>query len=315
MTSMTDPITIAFCISNTFAQHAAVVIASVLASNPGECLAFHILSGDLSDANRALLSSMASERCSLAFHPVDRSAFDNYPTALEYFSQEIYYRYLIPELIPEKRVLYSDVDVLFYQPLRPLWEMDLQGALLGAVREFNEYRPEGSQKAIGWKNYKRIIGLQEDDVYLYSGLLLMDCDALRQNQFTAQCFEETEICVRTLDKEAFGAPDQVVINRRFVGKIAELSPAWCVTDKMKTVWKGRVGIRHFAGQYEKPWCNVAWNTSWPAYLKYLLRTPYRRNAWEFVMRHLAAIVYSSHVKKGVRRGFLFGLRIWKKSVD
>ena len=309
-----DSIHVAFCISDSFAQHTAVVIASALASNPGEHLVFHILSGDLSEVNKALLTEMASEACSVRFYSVDRTHFDHYPTSLEYFSQEIYYRFLIPELIKETRVIYSDVDVLVYQSLRQLHEMDLQGNALAAVREYNEYWGAETSNACGWRNYKQKIGMDPKNVYFYSGLLVMDCDALRSDNFTQRCFEDTEVCIKTLDADTFGASDQVVINRLYDGKITELSPAWCVTDVMKRVYKGETAIRHFAGQYEKPWCNVAWNTSWFAYLKYLLKTPYRREAIGFVLGHLWGIIYSSHVKKGVRRNFLFGLRLSKRSV-
>ena len=62
-----DSIHVAFCISDSFAQHTAVVIASALASNPGEHLVFHILSGDLSEVNKALLLKMTSEVCLIYF--------------------------------------------------------------------------------------------------------------------------------------------------------------------------------------------------------------------------------------------------------
>ena len=310
-----DSIHVAFCISDSFAQHTAVVIASALASNPGEHLVFHILSGDLSDVNKALLTEMTSEACSVRFYSVDRTHFDHYPISFEYFSQEIYYRFLIPELIHEKRVIYSDVDVLIYRPLRTLWEMDLQGNAIAAVKEYNEYHGLETRKGQVWSSYKQKIGMNPERIYFYSGLLVMDCDVLRSGNFTQRCFEDTETCIRTLDRDAFGAPDQVVINRLYEGKITELSPAWCVTDKMKEVYKGEVAIRHFAGQFEKPWCNIAWNTSWFAYLKYLLKTPYRREAIGFILGHLWGIVYSSHVKNGVRRYFLFGQRVWKKKVS
>ena len=142
----------------------------------------------------------------------------------------------------------------------------------------------------------------------------MACDTLRSENFTQRCFEDAEVCIKTLDEDTFGAFDQVVINRLYEGKIMELTPAWCVTDVMKRVYKGETAIRHFAGQYEKPWCNVAWNTSWFADLKCLLKTPYRREAVGFVLGHLWGIIYSSHVKKGARRYFLLGLRVWKKKV-
>ena len=38
-----EPISISFCISDNYAQHMAVVIASIIANNPGEPFVFHVL--------------------------------------------------------------------------------------------------------------------------------------------------------------------------------------------------------------------------------------------------------------------------------
>ena len=44
-----------------------------------------------------------------------------------------YFRYAIPEIVEEERILYLDCDMIFTQDLSPLFEVDLQGYGLGAV--------------------------------------------------------------------------------------------------------------------------------------------------------------------------------------
>ncbi len=308
--AQTSPIVMAFCISDSYAQHAAVVMASALASNPDEAFAFHIFSGDLSAESQALLKTMeASGRLTIAFHVVDRTLFDAYPIVVEYFSQEIFYRYVIPRYVDAPRAIYSDVDVLICGSLRELWETPLTASHpIAAVREVCD----GPRSTDGWLRYKRGIGLDEDTSFFYSGLLVMDCDQLRKEQAEAALFEDTTWCATHLDAAHFSASDQVVINRVFRNRILDLSVAYCVTDAYKKYWKGETIIRHYAGYYEKPWCNIAWNWYWGPYWLTLLRTPYRKKAWGFLWRHLWALVFSSHVKNGYRRYFLFGLRIYKK---
>lgn len=302
-----DRIVLAFCISDSFAQHTAVAVASVLESNPTECFDFHVLSGDLSEGNRANLQAMTGARARFFFHAVDRTRFDAYPVIVEYFSQEIFYRYLLPELIPG-RVIYSDVDVCVRGNLRPLWETPLtEKRPLAAVREFCD---RGHSPT--WRDYRRRIGFPEDAPYFYSGLLLLDCDRLRREDATHRLFEDTAQCAKRLDAGDFAASDQVVINRVFAGRIIELSDAYCVTGAIGKNRKEPCIIRHYAGYYEKPWCNVAWNWTWGTYWRLLRKTPYKAQAWGFLWRHLRSVIWSTHTKNGCRRTFFLGMRVHKR---
>lgn len=304
----TTPITLAFCISDSYAQHAAVVMASARASNPHEHLAFHIFSGNLSEDSQARLSAMAEAgRLDVVFHRIDRTLFEAFPTHLEYITQEAYFRYAIPTLM-SGRVIYSDVDVLVCGPLRPLWETRLTDTHpVAAVREICD--EAGSDN---WSRYKAALGLPPGIPYFYSGLLVMDCDRLRQEKIPEALFADTALCAKTLDPETFSASDQVVINRVLAGRITALSPAYCVTGAHLRRWRRQTVIRHYAGYYEKPWCNIAWNWQWLPYWRHLRNTPYRNRALGFLLRHLLGVVWSTHIRKGWRRSFLFGIRIRKR---
>lgn len=305
----TDPIVIAFCISDSYSQHTSVVMTSALHSNPDECFEFHILASNLSGENRTKLAASASERCRVVFHEIDRKAFDAYPIHDTLFSLEIYYRFIIHQVVQRPRVIYSDVDVVVMGPLRPLWETDLQGHPLGAVKEINELIREPR-----WADYKAEIGFDAAYPYFYSGLLLMDCEALRRMKADELLFADTAWCATNFSPDLFAASDQVVINRVFAGKILPLSPAYCVTGPYmkKEYHDGETVIRHYAGAYEKPWCYKAWTLGWLPYYRALKASPYREKARPFFWKHIFANIWTKIDKKGIRKTMLFGIRIRKE---
>lgn len=56
--------------------------------------------------------------------------------SISYLSKMAYGRILIPDLIPEDRVLYLDADIIVDSNLDELFDYDLQGFPLGAVQEY-----------------------------------------------------------------------------------------------------------------------------------------------------------------------------------
>lgn len=305
-----DAIAIAFCISDSYSQHTSVVMTSALHSNPDEHFEFHILSSGLSEDNRTKLAATACDRAEVIFHEIDRSAFSAYPIHDTLFSLEIYYRYIIHTVVNRARVIYSDVDVIIQGPLRPLWETDLQGNPLGAVKEINELLQEPR-----WAVYKQRIGFDATYPYFYSGLLLIDCDAMRRMKADELLFADTARCAAEFPPDLFAASDQVVINRVFAGKILPLSPAYCVTElyKKKYYYGGEIVIRHYAGAYEKPWCYKAWTLDWIPYYRALKASPYKQAAPAFLRKHLLANIWTKIDKKGIRKTTLFGIRIRKET--
>ncbi len=308
-----DPIVFAFCISDSYAQHSAVVIASILESNPDETFVFHILASHLEEVTKLKLASMeACGRMQVHFHTVDAKIFERFPAPLAYISREAYYRYLIPELIDAPRVIYSDVDVLVWGPVRELWEAPLTDEMpMAAVRDSSDFWPINPE---AWQTYRKAIQMPEGAPCFASGLLVMDCERLRAEKAAEKLLNDTAWCIENLPPEVFTAADQVVINRVFARRLYELPLSYCVIDNVKKHWKGPILIRHYAGYYEKPWCNVAWNWEWIPYWKILRKTPYRSRALGFLLRHLWGVVWSVHVKNGTKRAFLFGLRIYKKKL-
>ena len=291
------PVSISFSVSDNYSQHLAVVLASVLVNNPSSRFVFHILHRNITEANQARIRELERMygNCEVRFHLIDASQFEKFPIPpeLEHVTQETYYRYILPDVLAdESRTIYSDVDVLCVGDLRPLWDMDLKGKPIAAILD-----DETGDKRL-------LLGLGIGDYYC-AGLLLMDLDAMRRNDSTRRLFEATNVYAARLSW-----PDQDVINIVFDGNILRLPDIWNCTASYNPF---RRDIRqwHFQGFTQKPWCNIWKNTTWLAYLKYLLKSPYCGNAIHFILGHIKGLFYFKYTKKQVTRHLVCGVLVWK----
>ena len=322
-----------FAVSDSYSQHLAVVLTSILCHNPEADFVFHVLHRDFTPENQARIKELASWRVSelascragsqtlkpsnshtpapphsrtpkisIVFHKVDEALFEKFPmpVGLEHITQEMYYRYLLPEVLAgEDRTIYSDVDVVCEADIRPLWEMDLRGNPIGAVPY--------TQGDAEFDNFKVMsLGMAADSAYYASGLLVMDLAAMRRNGDVRRLFDTT---ARLADVIVW--PDMDVLNVVFEGRTAAVDQRWNSIERYSRKRKD-VCIWHFPGFTQKPWCNIWKNTTWPIYLKYLLKSPYRANAARFIWGHVKGFFWFSYVKKGVRRFLVCGIRVWKR---
>ncbi len=299
-------LSISFCISDNYAQHLAVVVASMLTNTPGCDFHFHVLYSALREETVARLKGWAEAsqgRFEFCFHQVDRRHFDAFPLPLEHITQEMYYRYLLPELlVDEARTIYIDVDVLALGDLLPLWQWDLGGCPLAGTTDLKEDTPE-------FRAYKQRLGMKPDAKYFLSGMLVMDLETLRREEFGRKCMENT---AKHFDHIAW--PDQDVINLTMEGRILELPMRFNCVDPKRLPKGEQMVVRHFANFSAKPWCCLWKNRTWPGYVRYLLQTPYRDQTWRFLWAHLLGFFYFRYTKKGYERVLICGVLIRKRKV-
>lgn len=296
-----EPISMSFSVSDNYSQHLAVVLASVLVNNPRSRFVFHVLHRNITEENQVRIRQLEQKylNCEIKFHFVDSSVFEKFPIPkeLEHVTQEMYYRYLLPDILEnEDRTIYSDVDVLCVGDLRSLWELDLKGNILAAVSEGEA----GEFK-------KKLLGLEGDAPYFYSGLLVMDLETMRRENASAKLMENT---LKYASRIVW--PDQDMINLTFCNRILQLGPEWDGINIMYSPFRKGIVIWHFPGFTLKPWCNIWKNRTWPLYLKYLRMSPYRENAFRFVWGHIKGFFFYKYTKKGVVRYLVCGIRSWRR---
>ncbi len=249
-----EPIKLLFTLDQNYLPQLQVVLTSLRLNNPGEQFDIYLMHRGLTSEDLTLLE----ERCAaygwtLTAITVDASLFDGAPVTKQY-PQEMYYRMLAPHLLPEhiERVLYLDPDILVINPLRPLWETELDGHLFAAAAH------TGKTELVSSVNRVR---LNVENDYFNSGVLLIDCAAGRQLIEPQTLFDYTAEHGNLLI-----LPDQDLLNRLFGAQVLPLEDARWNYDardfrgyyltsggRMTVDWvMENTAILHFCGK-AKPW--------------------------------------------------------------
>ena len=147
----------------------------------------------------------------------------------------MYYRLLASHILPAslKRVLYLDPDILVINPLRPLWDLDLQGNVFAAASHIG---------VVDVMNGINRIRLKTEQDYYNSGVMLMDLEAARVLVQPEAIFQY----VRDHENELL-LPDQDVFNSLYSGYLLRSGGAYHMDWVMQ-----HTAILHFCGK-RKPW--------------------------------------------------------------
>lgn len=161
----------------------------------------------------------------------------------DYYTVSIFYRLFIPSLFPEyDKAIYIDSDVVVKEDIKKLYDIDVNGYLLGAVTDQIVNCTEPFRVYV-----KKVLGVEPEN-YINSGVLLMNLKEMRE-------FKLEEKFIDMIIKHNFEtvAPDQDYINFICKGKIKYLHPGW---DRMSITEDGMdfndVKLIHY-NMYNKPW--------------------------------------------------------------
>lgn len=113
---------------------------------------------------------------------IDPRQIANEKISIGNITKMTYARFMIPQAIPESRVLYLDNDTIVLTDLHDIFNVDMQGHAIGVVKE----------------------SLSED---FNAGVMLMDNDQLRQTDFTESSLQQGQ--------EMHSRNDQSILNSRF----------------------------------------------------------------------------------------------------
>lgn len=164
-----------------------------------------------------------------------------------YISKAAYLRLLIPELIQAKKAIYLDCDILVQKNISELYNIDLGDYYIGGVEDYSG--PGGPY---------RKIKVEIDGVYINSGVLLMNIEKMREDNFYTKCIE-----IQKIVHENSNFADQCIINKYADGKKMILKDEWNFQVMHRDVYihnwsciRNRAKIIHFVGSV-KPWSSGA----------------------------------------------------------
>ena len=229
----------------------AAMLASLTAvTDPHRQLVLHALGFDLgADLWNRLLCSVPANRVQwhrIELDPADFVARGFRTRPHEHLSPVTYARLLLPELLPDtvEKVLYLDSDVIICDDIGPLWDVDIAGVTLAAVRDRTpESRFASSLRGI---RSHRELGLAPELPAFNSGVLLLNLKRWRETQVACRAFAY----LRSLGRDV-GWYEQEALNIVTNGDYRELESRWNVPPRL-AARESQLGILHYLTA-AKPW--------------------------------------------------------------
>ena len=254
---MNNQISIVFASDDNYAQHIAVVIASIMAKTK-EKVCFYVINDNISkDKIEKLRDTAVTFKTKIEFISVPEDKFSNVYLS-GHVSKAAYFRLALADILPNdiEKVIYLDVDLLVYDDIKKMWQIDLKNLPLAAVPD---YGIMASPRLC--KQKADVIGLPVGEKYFNSGVLVVNLKEWRKEDYTKQILE-------IINNNQFPHHDQDALNKLFMHKWQALDLRWNIippvfnlfskillnTNFRKNAIKARKnpGIIHYAGRY-KPW--------------------------------------------------------------
>ena len=198
---MTRKLTICFASDDNYAPYMGMAILSVLKNAaPKDTFHFYILDNKISDKNKQKLDSLHQQYdFELSYLPLDEKLFAKCDAKRANWTLSIFGRYLIPQLIPDDKVLYLDCDVMVRSSLWNLWKTDLTGYYLAGMPDYNVIQRGRLQERFG-ADFKA-------EEYVNSGVLLINNKKWRKENLF-----ETLLDYSIKNASLLQWPDQDAIN-------------------------------------------------------------------------------------------------------
>lgn len=275
---MKEHINIVFASDDNYAQHIAVVIASIMTKTKGK-VCFFVINDNISDNKiNKLKETAAVFYAEINFISVPEEKFKNVYLS-GHVSKAAYFRLALADIMPDdiEKVIYLDVDLLVYDDIKNLWQNDIKEYALAAVPDFGIM---ASNRLCRQK--KEVIGLPKGKAYFNSGVLLINLKKWREKNYTAQILE-------VINKNSFPHHDQDALNKIFMKNWLQIDLRWNIIPPVFNLFtkillnktfrnqainaKRNPGIIHYAGRY-KPWEFSYHQDFNDMYYKYLKQTAF-----------------------------------------
>lgn len=172
----------------------------------------HLLDGGI---DRALLQSLSLD---IRYYDLG-GALAQLPASGR-FPSSIYYRYMLPEILPSEieRVFYLDADTMIRRDIGELWELAMGESILAAC-PWEVFGQEGLQYKPLVEHFCQRMGIEEDEEpYFYSSMLMMNIQRMRQEQLSDELVQTTEL----YPASKLLWPDQDVLNIVLRGRMVKL---------------------------------------------------------------------------------------------
>lgn len=256
---MSDKINIVFAADDNYVQHAAVAMVSILKNTEKAFqIQFFLIDDQISSFNKDKISKTVKKwNSNITFLNVKNEALKKGFVSGN-LTRAAYFRIDIPNILPleVEKVIYLDCDLLVLGDISELWNFDMQNQPVAAAEDFgilaSKKKCENKKKQFGWT---------EVTSYFNSGVMLLDLNQWRLQNYTADL-------LKYIIEKKYRHHDQDALNELFAGNWVRLPLKWNVIPPvfnmtLRVVLNKKfrqealhavhdIAIMHFAGGY-KPW--------------------------------------------------------------
>ena len=293
-----EPVVLALTSDEGYFPGLYCAVASALSAvEPARKVEVKVLDGGLSQASRDTLASLVErigKRAGLDFVKADPSIFDK-ATLGPGQSHMAYCRILLPHLVGVPRLIYLDCDVLVFRDLSQLFDFELSpGKLVAAVPDSETLSLADDSLAVA-----RAMKLPPEGSYFNSGVMLMDLDGLRKQDFFQRALEFLNGWTRH-----YRFWDQSAINFLLHGQIDTLPEYWNRASwRFNAQQDNDLGcVLHYTTS--APWLGGAWTPSQVLFERFAeeaallvnrqssgFKRSVRRNLWRNALAPLRALAF------------------------
>jgi lipopolysaccharide biosynthesis glycosyltransferase len=255
-----DYVSVAYCFDRNYVDPTAVSTYSVFKSSKTRVKFYWICSGYAvlhAEFYRKPLSNLGID---ITIIEVDEDLFSSWKEDLivPHIPKAAYKRILIPHLVNERRAIYLDSDTIVRSDLSELFNTDLGSASMGGTYNFFEKSESHIRPPI----------LNPGVPYINSGVLVMDLDKLRSDDFIKKAEE-----IHRVHYDKIMASDQCVINKYLEDNKTLIDRKWnymvkgskFTEDEFEQLLLNKdIRVLHFT-DCSKPWEVIGRNRSMSRY--------------------------------------------------
>lgn len=214
---MNNPLHIVLSSDENYAEFVSVVLVSLFETNKNHHFCIHLLSNGIKETTIDILKRhVPRDRGEIIIYDVKHTQDQlnvNFPTTI---SIAAYSRLFIQMILPKEidRVLYVDTDVVFNGDISELWSLDMKDYWVGGVSDI-------------WPGtkMKRMVGMDDSELYINSGVLLINLIQWREIDLESKILDFLKV-----HKGVVYHHDQGIINGVCRGKKMMLHPQYNTTS-------------------------------------------------------------------------------------
>jgi lipopolysaccharide biosynthesis glycosyltransferase len=285
-------IPIVFACDNNYAPFLGVCIKSLLANaDANRNYDIIVLQTKIEDTNQTLLCLIVNEykNASIRFVDVSKLIENIKLPTHNYFTKETYYRLFAPKIFENySKIIYLDSDIIVIYDISKLYDVDIDGYLIAATRDFGmikqylDNRRYRNHNVVEYFHKKLLLDKDDSLNYSQAGVLLMNIEEMMKTAFM-------QSAIKLVRQQTYILVDQDILNTICRKRIKRISQRWdfiavfSLVDKAKSLpleydyeycdSRDNSYIIHYADLMLKPWV-VPYNDISHIWWHYARQTPF-----------------------------------------